>query len=157
MLIKAKERKTRWSLLRRVSQVEIWSVFPPHHQATATTSDDIYLGGERVPGFLSRGSYNGGGEGFTTYRLSVVMRQPAYAADRGYYSRLALSHRAWRSPGRLDQVGDKKKGEKKGTGQRKAGQEQRGAIDCITEAPMAPPSFRLLRPNGIGLIRPIQR
>lgn len=86
MLIKAKERKTRWSLPRRVSQVEIWSVFPPHHQA-ATTSDDIPRG-ERVPGFLSCGSYNGGGEGFTTYRLSVVMRQPAYA-------RIAVTTLGW--------------------------------------------------------------
>jgi len=86
MLIKAKERKTRWSLPRRVSQVEIWSVFPPHHQA-ATTNDDIPRG-ERVPGFLSCGSYNGGGEDFTTYRLSVVMRQPAYA-------RIAVTTLGW--------------------------------------------------------------
>lgn len=88
MLIKAKERKTRWSLLRRVSQIEKWSVFPPHHQA-ATTSGDIPRG-ERVPGFLSCGSYNGGGEreGFTTYRLSVVIRQPAYA-------RIAVTTLGW--------------------------------------------------------------
>lgn len=54
----------------------------------------IYLGGERVPGFLSCGSYNGGGErerereGFTTYRLSVVIRQPAYA-------RIAITTLGW--------------------------------------------------------------
>lgn len=70
------------------------------------------------------------------YNLPVVRRYEAagLCSDRGYYSRLALSHRAWR-----DRLVDStrwgiKKEKKKKSNKTKAGQEQRGAIDCITEA-----------------------
>lgn len=86
-----------------------------------------------MPGFLSCGSYNGGGEGFTTYRLSVVMRQPVYA-------RIAVTTLGWLLAIELgDRLVDStrwgiKKEKKKKRNETKAGQEQRAAIDCITEA-----------------------
>ncbi|TGZ50996.1 Uncharacterized protein DBV15_00669 [Temnothorax longispinosus] len=75
MLIKAKERKTLVSPAKGVASQEMAGLSAPpsaisigyHHHRRRW----IYRG-ERVPGFLSCGNY----DGFTTYRLSVVMKWP---------------------------------------------------------------------------------
>lgn len=100
MLIKAKERKTLVSacggcrkprnkrtvslsvflpLFLPPSLLRSFCVSPPPPAAVVDVPSR-YSRLERVPGFLSCGSY----DGFTTYRLFVVMRLLCSLVDRGY-------------------------------------------------------------------------
>lgn len=114
MLIKAKERKTLVSPAEGVASRETAGLAAP--PASSPPPPPPPHLGERAPGFLSRGSYDGG---FTTYRsLSVVVvYEAAYASNRAVANtrnQLALGRRLGDRPARSAwrQWGIKKKGKR---------------------------------------------